>query len=472
MRAPAGDVVDRAVPAVDRAVVQPQLLQLRRAAALEHGHRVLVLDHGQQRREVADVLLEEVEDRRDPALAEPHARAHALGLELLRARVGGLLEERDPRLAPQLAPEEERRVGADRHLDAGDRLRRVPVRAEPRRVDHLVQLHARARRLGGDRVGHDREPLDAGDVDLQVLPAGREDLLVEQLVARVGRQRVAVEQLLGERREDPDDHHVRVGLRGLLLGVVEVAPDRLLELGEHRPLELARRDVDLDVELRELGLEVVVGDQLEHVRVGQRRVAGLLGQVELDLQADRAPVGIEARLREHPREDVQAQLDLVAVALAVLAAEGGIGDFIAHGAPFPGGACSVSATEIWCHGRARPEAAAGDLRVVRRDRHARRARRRRARSPSSTSSRSTTDGKVLDGAPVRGAPRRRAGRLAAAARGGATARGTRSGSSPRSACEDATITAQGITLGHGQTDDAVFHVLVPARHWWDDIGFT
>ena len=35
--------------------------------------------------------------------------------------------------------------------------------------------------------------------------------------------------------------------------------------------------------------------------------------------------------------------------------------------------------------------------------------------------------------------------------------------------EDATITAQGITL---PDDDAVFHVLVPARHWWDDIGFT
>jgi hypothetical protein len=35
--------------------------------------------------------------------------------------------------------------------------------------------------------------------------------------------------------------------------------------------------------------------------------------------------------------------------------------------------------------------------------------------------------------------------------------------------QDATITAQGITL---PADDAVFHVEVPARHWWDDIGFT
>jgi hypothetical protein len=36
---------------------------------------------------------------------------------------------------------------------------------------------------------------------------------------------------------------------------------------------------------------------------------------------------------------------------------------------------------------------------------------------------------------------------------------------------DATITAQGITLGPTD-DDAVFEVLVPAAHWWDDIAFT
>jgi hypothetical protein len=37
--------------------------------------------------------------------------------------------------------------------------------------------------------------------------------------------------------------------------------------------------------------------------------------------------------------------------------------------------------------------------------------------------------------------------------------------------QDATVTAQGITLGP-EDDDAVFHVLVPAAHWWDDIAFT
>jgi hypothetical protein len=35
--------------------------------------------------------------------------------------------------------------------------------------------------------------------------------------------------------------------------------------------------------------------------------------------------------------------------------------------------------------------------------------------------------------------------------------------------ENATITAQDLRI---PGDDVVFHVLVPARHWWDDIGFT
>jgi hypothetical protein len=41
--------------------------------------------------------------------------------------------------------------------------------------------------------------------------------------------------------------------------------------------------------------------------------------------------------------------------------------------------------------------------------------------------------------------------------------------------DHATVTAQGISLGidgdeiHG---DGVFHVLLPAARWWDDIGYT
>ena len=78
----------------------------------------------QQRREVPHVLLEQVEDRGDPALAEPHARPYPLGLQLVRPGVGGLLEQRDPGLGPEPPAEQVRRVRADRHLDRGDRLRR------------------------------------------------------------------------------------------------------------------------------------------------------------------------------------------------------------------------------------------------------------------------------------------------------------------------------------------------------------
>jgi hypothetical protein len=41
--------------------------------------------------------------------------------------------------------------------------------------------------------------------------------------------------------------------------------------------------------------------------------------------------------------------------------------------------------------------------------------------------------------------------------------------------QEATLTSDGISLavtGGEVAADAVFHVAVPARQWWDDIGFT
>ena len=59
----------------------------------------------------------------------------------------------------------------------------------------------------------------------------------------------------------------------------------------------------------------------------------VVGEVELDLQPDRALLGVEPRLAQHPREHVEVALDLVAVALAVLAGEElRRGDVLAHGA--------------------------------------------------------------------------------------------------------------------------------------------
>ena len=51
---------------------------------------------------------------------------------------------------------------------------------------------------------------------------------------------------------------------GSLLGVVEARARVALQIGEHAAAEQPRGDVDLEVELPELGLEARVGDRLEH----------------------------------------------------------------------------------------------------------------------------------------------------------------------------------------------------------------
>ena len=69
----------------------------------------------------------------------------------------------------------------------------------------------------------------------------------------------------------------------------------------------------------------------KHLGVGERRVAGRVGQVELDLEPDRAPLRVEARLAQHAREDVEVPLDLVPVALPVVTAEDRGADVFPHG---------------------------------------------------------------------------------------------------------------------------------------------
>src|SRR5262249_17033343 len=100
MRAAVHDVVDGPIPTVDGAVVQAQFGKPGYTAVGEHPDRVLAVTNRQQRRKVSDVLLEQVEDRRDPALTEPHAPANALRPEFIRSRVGRLLEERNACLGP------------------------------------------------------------------------------------------------------------------------------------------------------------------------------------------------------------------------------------------------------------------------------------------------------------------------------------------------------------------------------------
>src|SRR5689334_20049556 len=81
----------------------------------------------------------------------------------------------------------------------------------------------------------------------------------------------------------------------------------------------------------QLGLITRVRDRLQHRGVDHRRIAALVGQIELDLQPERSRLGMKARLRQHAGGDIQARPDLPAIALAVLATEGPGGDLSAHG---------------------------------------------------------------------------------------------------------------------------------------------
>lgn len=67
-------------------------------------------------------------------------------------------------------PEQERRVGSDRDLRGGDRLRGVPHIRETARRDLEMQLHRGAGGLGRDGRRPADQALDTVDVELEVLP--------------------------------------------------------------------------------------------------------------------------------------------------------------------------------------------------------------------------------------------------------------------------------------------------------------
>ena len=87
------------------------------------------------------------------------------------------------------------------------------------------------------------------------------------------------------------------------------------------PAQLARRYVDLDVELTELGHEIRVGDLTQYGGVAHHRIADRVDEVELDLQAGHRRLGLECRLGQHAREHVEVAADLVPVAGPVGPAE-------------------------------------------------------------------------------------------------------------------------------------------------------
>jgi hypothetical protein len=261
-----------------------------------------------------------------------------------------LAEQLDPRFVPQLLAEEVRAVGSDAELRTGENLRGVPVVREPRRLDLEVQLHRGARRLGSQRVRIPVEllPRRPLDVEVDVLPARGEHGVVQGLVSRVGTHPVALEVLGHDRREDPDHEDVRPHLVGLALGLVERGPQVLLQLQGGRPVEGAGCDVELDVVARQLGLVVGVLDGLEDLGVVESGFVVLVDEVELDLHPGHIPVGVEARVLQHPLEHVEVKPDFFAVLLALFSGEARGADLGAHAAQcMPVATCAAMPRPQW-----------------------------------------------------------------------------------------------------------------------------
>ena len=329
-------VVHRPVPPVDSAVVQAQLAEPGDLPGAQRLHRVLVLADWQQRREVPDVFLEQVEDRGDPALPEPDPRAYSLSFELVRPGVGGLLEQRDAGLRPQLATEEIGRVGTQRDLDRGDGLRGVPVTGERLRRDLQVELHAGAGRLRRDGVGGGLQPFGAADVQLEIFATGADHLLVQHSVARVGGEVLQDGMLVGQGRQDADQYDPGVGLGRTLVSAGEAGLQLPFVVGQPVPLDQPRAGVELQVEQTEFGLERGVGQQPEHFRVAHRRLLVRADQAQLDLQSGHRPVRVEPELVQHQGEDVQTPAHLAPVTCPVLPGERGLRNAFAHSTAPPG----------------------------------------------------------------------------------------------------------------------------------------
>ena len=221
-------------------------------------------------------------------------------------------------------------LAASATWSAGHRLGRVPVIAEPLGAHLQMKLHARAGRLGGDAVDVGEQPLGALDRDPHLLAAGGEDLLIEQPVPRVGRHRLLTQIVLDDGGQDPHHHQPAAGPPGAFVGPVEALPDLVLEMAERIAGQLPGRQVDLQVELAELGLPGRIGQCAEYLGVLHRRAAGLVHQVELDLQADLLRIGLEPGIGQHPREDVQGLAHLLAIGAPVRLADVDRRDIPAH----------------------------------------------------------------------------------------------------------------------------------------------
>ncbi len=308
VRDAAADRVHRPVPAVHRAVVQDELRQPWHAAGGEHLQRVLLPAQREQGGEVADVLLEQAADGVDPALAEPGPWPDALCGVLGRAAVGGLEEERRPGLVPQLAPEDERRVRADGDLRGGCGLRRVPGGGEPVRRGLEVELHRGAGGLGCYGLEGPAQPFGAGDVDGDGLPARRHDLVVQQHVTVIRRERVGRHLLGGDRRQYSRHHQPGAEFPGHSVRVAQGDAQFFGQIVEHAPGQPPGGHIEFQGELSELRLEIPGGHSRQHFVVDHSGRPVGIGEAQFHLETDLVARPLEAVLLQQRAEGVETRV--------------------------------------------------------------------------------------------------------------------------------------------------------------------
>jgi hypothetical protein len=118
---------------------------------------------------------------------------------------------------------------------------------------------------------------------------------------------------------------------GLAVREVESRVELLLDPAEGVAFQWPRAGEELDVELRELGLEVLGLEPREQLRVDHARDAVPVDDVELHLDAHELAFALERAPLQHATEHLEVALDLLAVALPVLPREADLVDVAPHG---------------------------------------------------------------------------------------------------------------------------------------------
>ena len=304
---PGRGIVDGPVPAPDRALVQPELVQDRSAGISAAGWRVA--DEGQQRLVPPDALGEQLERAAaQPARAERRARWAAPQAAAV-AVLDRLLEQRDPGLLPEPAAEEGRRVAGRGQGRGGGQLGRVVDPGEVRRGDPQVQLERGVRPLEHDVFGGQLQRFFAGDPDEERAPVQPPQAAVQCPVAgRVGHHaQVNVGQAEG--RQDADQRDPAVVCPGRGVGPGQELAELAGQRGERVSGQRHRRGVQLQVVPVELERDPGVGGQGADGLVPRQRPGRVVDQAHFELGADRHRAGAEAGPGEQPPQVGQALLE-------------------------------------------------------------------------------------------------------------------------------------------------------------------